>query len=123
MPLKPLRNDGDVLSSLYPFRESFYERLGYVTFPQSRQAIFKPAAMAPLLQDDLGGEVELCLMGEGYDAYNAYVTEMQPGVHGMAMFVDFDRPERSRPEQPFLAGTGESGWGSCRVDGLQPEGR
>jgi len=99
-----LRNDGDVISSLYPFRESFYERMGYVTFPQSRQAIFKPASMAPLLQDDLGGEVELCLMGEGYDAYHAYVTEMQPGVHGMAMFVDFDgQKEAAQSNRSWLA--------------------
>ena len=36
-----LKNQGYVLSCLYPFRESFYERLGYVTFPQTRQAIIK----------------------------------------------------------------------------------
>ncbi len=28
------RDDGQVFSTLYPFRESFYERLGYVTFPR-----------------------------------------------------------------------------------------
>jgi GNAT superfamily N-acetyltransferase len=83
-----LKNDGRVVSSLYPFRESFYERLGYVTFPQSRLAIFNTADVVPLLKNDLGGEVELMLIGEGYDDYAAYVQEMLPGVHGMAMFED-----------------------------------
>jgi len=35
---------------LYPFRESFYERLGYVTFPQPRTARFSPQALLPLLK-------------------------------------------------------------------------
>lgn len=83
-----LKNDGRVVSSLYPFRESFYERLGYATFPQSRKAIFETANLAPLLQQDLGGEVEMVLSGEGYDAYHAFVQQMLPGVHGMAMFED-----------------------------------
>jgi predicted acetyltransferase len=83
-----LKNDGRAFSSLYPFRESFYERLGYVTFPQSRQAIFKAADLQPLLKADLGGEVELSLIGEAYDAYHKYILEMQPQVHGMGIFED-----------------------------------
>ena len=96
--------DGDVVSSLYPFRESFYERLGYVAFPQSRQAIFEPAAMAPLLKQDLGGEVELVLMGAGFDTYHAYVQDMQPQVHGMAMFTDFEgQREAAQANRSWLA--------------------
>ncbi len=96
--------DGDVLSSLYPFRESFYERLGYVTFPQTRQAIFKPEAIAPLLKQDLEGEVELLFLGDGYDAYRAYVQQMQPGVHGMAMFNDYEgQKEAAQANRSWLA--------------------
>ena len=50
-----LREDGRVVSSLYPFRESFYQRLGYVTFPQSRQAIFNAADLHPLFKIELEG--------------------------------------------------------------------
>jgi hypothetical protein len=89
--LAALREDGRSLSCLYPFRESFYERLGYVTFPQPRTAKFAPSALAPLLKRDLGGEVELTLIGDGLDTYLAYVGEMQGRVHGMAMF---DFPDR-----------------------------
>lgn len=83
-----LKNQGYALSCLYPFRESFYERLGYVTFPQSRQAIFKPEDLRPLFQKELGGETELSLIGEVYDDFRNYMLEMQPKVHGMAIFKD-----------------------------------
>jgi len=82
------KNEGRVFSSLYPFRESFYERLGYVTFPQSRQAIFKPADLYPLFDKELGGAAELSLAGEAYEAYYDYVLKMQPRVHGMGVFED-----------------------------------
>jgi len=81
-----LKNDDRVFSSLYPFRESFYERLGYITFPQSRKAIFDTANLAPLLKNDLDGEVEMELIGDAYDEYREYVKQMMPGVHGMAVF-------------------------------------
>jgi predicted acetyltransferase len=99
-----LVSDGDVVSSLYPFRESFYERLGYVTFPQTRQAIFNPGAMAPLLSKDLGGVVELSLIGEGFDVYRSYTQEMQPQVHGMALFTDVEgQKEAAKSNRSWLA--------------------
>jgi GNAT superfamily N-acetyltransferase len=81
-------NEGRVVSSLYPFRGSFYERLGYVTFPQTRQAIFDPQDLNPILKMDLPGEAKLVLIGEAYDEYRDYVLAMQPGVHGLANFED-----------------------------------
>ena len=99
-----LVKNGDVISSLYPFRESFYERLGYITFPQSRQAIFKPAALDTLFKNDLGGEVELSLFGDGFDAYRAYIQEMQPQVHGMALFTDVEgQKESAQRNRSWLA--------------------
>jgi GNAT superfamily N-acetyltransferase len=99
-----LVNQGDVFSSLYPFRESFYERLGYVTFPQSRQAIFKPATLEPLLKGDLNGTVGISLMGDGFDAYWGYVQDMQPRVHGMAVFTDVEsQRETAQGNRSWLA--------------------
>jgi predicted acetyltransferase len=83
-----LVNQGYVISSLYPFRESFYERLGYVTFPQSRTAIFEAADLAALFKMDIDGEFELSLIGEVYDIYYNYVRQMQSNIHGMAVFKD-----------------------------------
>ena len=66
------------LSSLYPFRGSFYERLGYVTFPVSRKAIFDPAALSQLAKEDLVGDVELMLLSEGYKIYREYLKKKHP---------------------------------------------
>src|SRR4030043_640349 len=49
------RDSGKVFSNLYPFRESFYDRLGYIAFPLSKIAHFEPPALAPLLKMVLEG--------------------------------------------------------------------
>jgi GNAT superfamily N-acetyltransferase len=77
-----------VFSCLYPFRESFYQRLGYVTFPQSREAIFNAADLAALFKMDIRGEVELSLIGESYDVFYDYIRKMQSNIHGMGVFKD-----------------------------------
>ena len=89
--LAALRQDGQAFSTLYPFRESFYERLGYVTFPLPRLAKLTPLALTPLLAQDLGGQVEWRLIGDGYEDFRAYLTRMQQHTHGMALFVPGDR--------------------------------
>lgn len=88
--LETMRDAGRPLSALYPFRESFYGRLGFVTLPQGRIAIFEPSTLAPLLKRDLGSEVEIALIGEAHDVYHEYVVQMQQRTHGMAKF-DFVR--------------------------------
>ncbi|UCC62347.1 MAG: GNAT family N-acetyltransferase, partial [Anaerolineae bacterium] len=88
--LDAIRQEGRPLSCLYPFRESFYERLGYVTFSQIRKASFAPSTLAPLLKVDLGGEVELALIGERYEVYLDYLRQVQRRVHGMALFEHAD---------------------------------
>jgi predicted acetyltransferase len=76
---------GAAVSCLYPFRESFYGRLGYVGLPQLRIASVDPRALAPLLSADLGGTVDLLPVAEGYPEYRALLARLQPGVHGMAL--------------------------------------
>ena len=82
------KSDGAVLSALWPFRESFYERLGYVTFPQCRHAVFNPSALHPLLKMELGGEAELSPMADVYDVYLDFTRKMQSRIHGMGLFED-----------------------------------
>ncbi|MBN1659266.1 MAG: GNAT family N-acetyltransferase [Anaerolineae bacterium] len=94
---------GQVFSCLYPFRESFYERLGYVTFPLPRTAKLKPSNLAPLLKQDLGGTVERVLIGEGYDTYRDYLFQIQRRVHGMAVFVHGNRAGVQRQSRSWLA--------------------
>ena len=80
-----LREAGQPLSTLYPFRESFYERQGYVTFPAPQVARFTPSGLLPLLEKDLGGQVELSLIGEAYDDYHNYLHRIQQQTPCMAV--------------------------------------
>jgi predicted acetyltransferase len=80
------RNAGNVFSNLYPFRESFYERMGYVAFPLTKVAKFSPAFISPTLKLELDGEVELKLIGEVYEDYREYLANMRISQHGLAIF-------------------------------------
>ena len=83
---------GRAVSLLYPFRGSFYERLGYATLPQPRKALFKPESLAPLLKQDLGGEVIVHSIAEGLDEYLSFLDDIQSRTHG---FARFDFPEKA----------------------------
>jgi predicted N-acetyltransferase YhbS len=83
--LESIQKDQRPFTSLYPFRESFYQRLGYVNLPLPRKAIFDPATLAPLLNADLDGEVDLMLIGDGYEIYRNYLQGYQQRTHGMAI--------------------------------------
>lgn len=97
------REAGRSLSCLYPFRESFYERLGYVTFPLPRTAKFAPSALLPLLKKDLGSQVELVLIGDGYDTYRDYLYKLQQRVHGMGVFVHGQKAQAQKHNRSWLA--------------------
>ncbi|MBI5932048.1 MAG: GNAT family N-acetyltransferase [Chloroflexi bacterium] len=84
--LNTMREADVAFSLLYPFRESFYERLGYTTFPQPRIAKFNPATLAPLLKYDFPGKVELYTLAEGIAEYRAYLQRRQAHIHGMGLF-------------------------------------
>jgi predicted acetyltransferase len=84
--LAAVKDAGAVFSNLYPFRESFYERQGYVTHPLPIIARLAPSSLAPLLKKDFGGKVELQLIGDAFDTYRDFLTQMRPNVHGMAFF-------------------------------------
>ena len=90
------REAGKAFSNLYPFRESFYERLGYVAFPLTKIAKLTSASLSPLLKMETGGELELKLVGEAYDIYREYLAEMRPHTHGMAFFDYVDRARANR---------------------------
>ncbi|MEJ2208079.1 MAG: GNAT family N-acetyltransferase [Anaerolineae bacterium] len=97
------REAGRPLSCLYPFRESFYTRLGYVTFPLPRTARLDPVALAPLLEQDLGGTVERMLIGDGYDVYRHYVERLQARVHGLSLFVHGEKARAQKQNRSWLA--------------------
>jgi predicted acetyltransferase len=83
-------------SCLYPFRESFYERLGYVTFPLVRIARFNSAALGALVARDLGGHVERRQWSDDFQLYSAYLAELRPGIHGFGIFEQADHAAAER---------------------------
>ena len=90
------------LSGLYPFRGSFYERLGYVTFPVSRGVTFDISTLLPLAKADFGGQIDLQLIGDGYDAYREYLRVMQERIHGFTMFKHGEK-ERAQSNTQWVA--------------------
>jgi predicted acetyltransferase len=93
------RDSGKVFTNLYPFRESFYERLGYVSFPLTKIARINTLSLAPVLKMETGGELRLQPIGEAYDTYREYLAEMREHRHGMACF---DFGDRARANQNLL---------------------
>jgi predicted acetyltransferase len=83
-----MREHNFPFSTLYPFRESFYDRLGYVTFPQTRNARFSPQALQPLLKKNLVGHVTRFDVAHGLELYQAYLHKCHPHIHGMGLFAD-----------------------------------
>ena len=85
--LAAMREEGCAVTTLYPFRESFYVRLGYTTFPQPRMASFSPQPLLPLLRMEHGGTVELLPIKDGADLFVDYLHTYQHRHHGMGLFL------------------------------------
>jgi predicted acetyltransferase len=83
--LADMRDRGHPISSLMPFRESFYSRLGWAGFPPARLITFAPSHLQPLLRWDLPGETTLHDDEAGLTALREFLAEVQPQVHGMSL--------------------------------------
>jgi predicted acetyltransferase len=82
---RSMRRDEMPFTILYPFRESFYERLGYVTFPQPHKVRFPVNGLTGLLKRGYGGKVELLSYQAGFEQWRAYLKEVQTRMPGMAL--------------------------------------
>lgn len=83
--LDRMRDSGHAVSTLYPFRPSFYERLGFTGLPATRTVTFPLEALAGLLRADLPGEVTLTSAADGYAAYQALSERVLSQRHGFAV--------------------------------------
>ena len=80
---------GCVVSCLYPFRPSFWQRFGYVGLPKVRTTSFPPGGLAPLLPLELPGELTVRPVAEGYETYRAYLHRVLAARHGFAVLPEF----------------------------------
>ncbi|GAA2218553.1 hypothetical protein GCM10010429_50920 [Micromonospora olivasterospora] len=86
--LDDMRDEGHLLSALYPFRASFYEQFGYVGLPKSRGVAFSPAGLAPLLRAELPGELGWERIGTGYAEHRAFTERCLAERHGFVLFPE-----------------------------------
>ncbi|MFB6396867.1 enhanced intracellular survival protein Eis [Polymorphospora lycopeni] len=86
--LGDMRDDGHVVSALYPFRPSFYERFGYAGMPRARRATFAPADLAGLQRADLPGEVDWGPVADRYDDFRDLTLRLLGQRHGFAVFPE-----------------------------------
>ncbi len=87
--LRHRHDSGDVVSALYPFRPSFYERFGYVGVPRTRTVRFSPADLGRLLLTaELDGSVSMEPIADGYDGYREFTRTLLTQRHGMALLPD-----------------------------------
>jgi GNAT superfamily N-acetyltransferase len=107
--LADMRDQGQVVSTLYPFRPSFYERFGYAGLAQERRVRIAPAALLPLLRLDLPGEVTLHRHVGVAGEIQRFETELAAAVPGMAVYDD--------PDGELLANQTAEWAAIARVDG------
>ena len=85
MMYETMREHNEPISTLYPFRESFYERVGYAPMSQSKFVRFPVANLAPLTRIEVPGSAQQLTMGDGYDSWREYLERYQTRVHGFAL--------------------------------------
>jgi predicted acetyltransferase len=83
--LGDMRDQGQAVSALYPFRPSFYQRFGYVGIPQQRRVRLDPRDLTPLLRAEVPGTVRRLAMAEAAPEVRAFLERTVPGNHGMAL--------------------------------------
>lgn len=74
------------ISTLYPFRESFYERLGYAVFPQASKISFSPNNIS--LRKKPRGEIVREKISDCLDRFISFNKKYVERVHSAAIFQD-----------------------------------
>jgi predicted acetyltransferase len=108
---------GNVVSTLYPFRESFYGRMGYVMLSQIRRWKCRTADLAQLIQRDFPGSVEMSHIRDQWEIFNHYLDERQQAIHGLGLFPQSIRDwQRGMLEQWIVIARDQDG----KVIGAMP---
>lgn len=80
-----MREDGQPVATLFPFRESFYERLGFVTMPSPKFVTLNPADLVPLLRMDHAGRAEHMRIADGFDRWVEFLRVYGQEHHGFSI--------------------------------------
>ena len=79
------REMGMPVSTLYPFRDSFYERMGYASLPSTRFMTVKPETLAPLVRHEKPGTCEQVTISDGFDEWRGFLERYQANHHGFSL--------------------------------------
>jgi len=89
------------VSCLYPFKEAFYQKLGYIPLPQAKKITFNSQRLKPILDMNQTFSYELLSFYEGYSAFRDYLLDHQAKTHGMALF-NISQPEAAKDHHAWL---------------------
>jgi GNAT superfamily N-acetyltransferase len=103
-----MRDSGHAVSTLYPFRPSFYGRLGFAGLPKPKTVVFPVSSVAWLRETPLAGDVRWGTMEEHWDAYRGLIERLLADRHGFAVLPD-SRMERDRLNQDRWLATAWAG--------------
>lgn len=104
-----MHEKGEPVATLYPFRDSFYERLGYAEFAKNRFVTLKPEHLGPLARMSLPGSVEQLGIEECFDEWWAFAEKFQAHVHGFALFERAKAVEWRDKNESWVALVRENG--------------
>jgi predicted acetyltransferase len=100
--LRHMSDAGQPVSTLHPFRETFYGRLGYVSFPTRRIVQFSPDSLGALLRQEIAGDLDWLPIKEGYNAFRAFMEAVQPSIHGLALRPPINAARRRDDNRHWL---------------------
>lgn len=83
-----MRDHAVPFSALYPFKASFYERMGYVCVHSKRKVVFSPAIFAGLRPSPALRLERVPAAGFDKNEYVNLLARLQKKVHGFARFAD-----------------------------------
>ncbi len=104
-----MRDRGHVVSTLYPFRESFYERMGYCVFPQMKNANIDPAKIRKSLRVVPKGRVVRYSTETEMEIYRKFVKKYIRHRHSAVSFSDLRIGEMSKDPRWIAVAYDEEG--------------
>lgn len=88
-----IHEQGQVVSSLYPFLESFYAKFGYVTTNDQLQLTFPTRNLAhhlPYAKLPDGWSIERLKAADAFAQYRAFLRDIAPTYHGFVVRESLD---------------------------------
>ena len=96
---KHAKETGEVFSTLFPFKESFYAKFDYISFPQTKIATIPMHKLSTVKNYKVTGIVKHYYLEKVFDEYYDFTVEMQSLIHGMSTktkettsFINVTRP-------------------------------